>query len=55
MAIVEGARPSQAEGPVIEPYPGPDGNRIELVTIPPDDFYHPAPYFADMRNNHVDL
>jgi predicted nucleotidyltransferase len=54
VAIVVGVR-HQPAGPVIDPYPGPDSNRVELVTVPPEDFQHPAQYFVDMRENHVDL
>jgi predicted nucleotidyltransferase len=55
VAIVEGAHASGPTGPAIHPYPGPDSNRVELVIIPPGDFHHPAQYFVDMRENHVDL
>jgi predicted nucleotidyltransferase len=56
VAIVVGARNSRPEGPVITRYPGPDSNRAELVTVPPEDFdHHPAKYFVDLRNNHIDF
>src|SRR5271157_5419556 len=52
VAIVEGAR-HRPEGPFIRSFPGPDGKPVELVTIPPEDFEHPARYFVEMRGNHV--
>ena len=56
VAIVVGVRSSRPEGPIITPYPGPDSNRIELVTVPPEDFaHHPAKYFVDLRDNHIDF
>jgi predicted nucleotidyltransferase len=55
VAIVEGARPCGDQGPVPEALHALDGNPIDLIVIPPEDFDSPVRFLAEMRANHIDL
>lgn len=55
VAVVDGARRCGPEGPIARSHHAPDGNPVDLITIPPADFDHPAQFMAEMRMNHTEL
>lgn len=55
VAIVQGARPCGDTGPLPKALHAPDGNPVDLIVIPPEDFDRPVRFLAEMRANHIDL
>jgi hypothetical protein len=56
VAIVEGASRCSEAGPVTRPpFHAEDGNRVDLIVIPPEDYDRPGRFLTEMRANHIDL